>query len=113
MSDKTKEFYGDFAKSMGELRKEMPEAIKGFGTLFESTMGAGKLTVREKELIAMAIGLAMRCAPCILLHVKKCLAAGATREEILEAAGVAVMMQGGPSYTYLPEVLHALNACQS
>ena len=43
-------------------------------------------------------------------HVQAALNAGATREQILEAAGVAVMMQGGPTYTYLPRVMEALDA---
>ena len=34
--------------------------------------------------------------------------AGATREQILEAAGVSVLMQGGPAFTHVPEVLTAL-----
>ncbi len=43
------------------------------------------------------------------LHVQKCLQAGATRAQILEAAGVVVMMRGGPSYTHVPEIIHALD----
>lgn len=113
MSEKTKQFYKDFAQSMGAVRKEMPAQVKGFGALFEGTMAAGALGVKEKELIAMAIGLALQCVPCVALHVKKCLGAGATREEILDAAGVAVMMRGGPCYTYLPEVIAALDACDA
>ena len=111
MSEKTKQFYQEFTQGMSAARKELPDQVKGFGALFESTMAEGQLSVREKELIAMSIGLALRCVPCIALHVKKCLAAGATREQIMEAAGVAVMMQGGPCYTYLPEVVNALDAC--
>ncbi len=30
------------------------------------------------------------------------------RTQILEAAGVAVMMRGGPSFTHVPEVIRAL-----
>ena len=30
------------------------------------------------------------------------------REQILEAAGVSVLMQGGPAFTHVPEVLTAL-----
>jgi alkylhydroperoxidase/carboxymuconolactone decarboxylase family protein YurZ len=44
--------------------------------------------------------------------VEKALKSGATREQVLEAAGVAVMMQGGPTYTYLPTVVEALDALQ-
>jgi AhpD family alkylhydroperoxidase len=73
-------------------------------------MKPGALTVLEKELMAMAIGLALRCENCIYAHVQSALNAGATREQVLEAAGVAVLMQGGPSYTYLPRVTEALDA---
>jgi len=35
---------------------------------------------------------------------------GVTREQVLEAASVAVMMQGGPGFTYMPVVMDALDA---
>lgn len=72
-------------------------------------MKPGTLTTVEKELIALAIGLAVRCENCIYAHVNAALTAGATREQIMEAAGVAVLMQGGPTYTYLPRVIEALD----
>jgi AhpD family alkylhydroperoxidase len=70
-------------------------------------MKPGTLTLAEKELIALAIGLAVRCENCIYAHIQAAVNAGATREQILEAAGVAVLMQGGPTYTYLPRVVEA------
>jgi AhpD family alkylhydroperoxidase len=73
-------------------------------------MKPGALTVVEKELMAMAIGLAVRCENCIYAHIAAAVTAGATREQILEAAGVAVLMAGGPTYTYLPRVTEALEA---
>jgi AhpD family alkylhydroperoxidase len=76
-------------------------------------MKPGALTVLEKELIALAIGLAVRCENCVYAHVQAALNAGATREQVLEAAGVAVLMQGGPSYTYLSRVVEALDAIAS
>jgi alkylhydroperoxidase/carboxymuconolactone decarboxylase family protein YurZ len=42
----------------------------------------------EKKLIAMAIGLGHRCTQSINPHMQGCVKAGATREPILEAAGV-------------------------
>jgi alkylhydroperoxidase/carboxymuconolactone decarboxylase family protein YurZ len=42
--------------------------------------------------------------------VEKAFKAGATREQIVETAGVAVMMQGGPTYTYLPKLIEAMDA---
>jgi alkylhydroperoxidase/carboxymuconolactone decarboxylase family protein YurZ len=44
--------------------------------------------------------------------VQKCLDAGATRQQILEAASVAVMMGGGPAYTHIPIVADTLDELQ-
>ena len=73
-------------------------------------MHGGTLDVKQKELIALGIGIAVRCEPCIYSHVQSAVKAGATRAEILDAAGVALMMSGGPGYTYLPRVVEALDA---
>ncbi|MBN1765470.1 MAG: carboxymuconolactone decarboxylase family protein [Sedimentisphaerales bacterium] len=104
------EFYSNFKKASGKMQQALPEMVKGFGGLFAAVMKDGALDLKSKELIALAVGLAVRCTPCINLHVQKCLAAGATREEILDAAAVVVMMQGGPSFTYVPAVIEALEA---
>jgi AhpD family alkylhydroperoxidase len=71
-------------------------------------MKDGALSLKEKELIALGIGVAMHCEPCIRAHTQKCLAAGATKEQILEAAAVAVVMAGGPAYTHVPLVIDTL-----
>jgi AhpD family alkylhydroperoxidase len=110
MSEDVKVFYDKYKKDMGKLQGLMPDTIKGFNQMYSSIMKDGALSLKQKELIAVALGLGLRCEPCINLHVKKCLAVGATKEEILEAASVCVMMQGGPALTYLPVVLAALEA---
>ncbi len=110
MSEDVKLFYEKYKKDFGKMRQAMPDTVGGFQALFDATMKDGALSLKTKELIALAIGVAVRCEPCISLHVKKCLAAGATREEILEAVSVCAMMQGGPSFTYLPKVFDALEA---
>ena len=110
MSTDAKTFYGEWPSRMSHAKESAPDAVKGFGALYQNVMKPGATSVREKELVAIGIGLALRCEPCIYIHVEKALKAGATREQVLEAAGVAVMMQGGPTYTYLPVVVTALDA---
>lgn len=110
MSESIKAFYKEFGQMMEKVNQAAPNAVTGFGGLFQKTMGNGTLTVREKELIALGIGIALRCEPCILMHIKKSLEAGATREQIIEAAQVAVMMQGGPGYVHLPLIIKVLEA---
>ena len=110
MSTNAKQYYQNVASEMRPVRTGMPEIVKGFRELHQAAFKPGALSLLEKELIAMSIGLALRCENCIYSHVKACLAAGATREQVLEAAGVAVLMQGGPTYTYLPRVIESLDA---
>ena len=111
MSTHAKEYYQQNAAAMRPVRTSMPDLVKGFAGLHQAAMKSGSaMTVAQKELIALAIGAAVRCENCIYAHVQAALHAGATREQILEAAGVAVMMQGGPTYTYLPRITEALDA---
>ena len=106
-------FYQQWDQDQGKMQELLPNVMRGFGGMFQAIMKAGALTVREKELIALAVGVAVPCIPCINLHVRKCLQAGATREEVLEAAGVTVMMRGGPSLTHIPQVIAALEHCET
>jgi AhpD family alkylhydroperoxidase len=111
MPKKIKEFYEKWKTDQGKIAKALTDVTKTFGGLHGATIKDGALSVKHKELIAMALGMALRCEPCLNLHVKKCLEVGATREEILEATGVVVLMQGGPGFTHVPSVLDALEAC--
>jgi AhpD family alkylhydroperoxidase len=113
MSDDPKSFYDQWPARMSRAKSAAPDAARGFGALFQSVMKDGAITVREKELVALGIALALRCDPCVYAHAQKARHAGATREQIVEAAGVAVMMQGGPAYTYLPKLVEALDALES
>jgi AhpD family alkylhydroperoxidase len=64
--------------------------------------------MKIKELIALGIGIAVRCDGCIAYHVHDALRAGATHQEIVETIGVAVLMGGGPAAMYGSEALEAL-----
>ncbi|MCY2952864.1 MAG: carboxymuconolactone decarboxylase family protein [Planctomycetota bacterium] len=112
MASDAEKFFAEWPARFEKAKAGAPDTIKAFGGLFAAVMKEGALSVREKELIALGIGMAMRCDPCINLHAQKSLEAGATREQILEAASVAVMMQGGPTFTYLPKVVEALEALE-
>lgn len=110
MNGKAKQHYDTWPKIIGELREQAPDIAKGFGGMYQKLMGDGALSLREKELIAIGIGMALRCEPCIFAHVEKAVKAGATREQLIEMAGVLVMMQGGPGFVHVPELLDAMEA---
>jgi AhpD family alkylhydroperoxidase len=104
-----KEFLKKFGGDVEKMKGEAGNILNGFAGLFGKTMAAGALDVKTKELIALGIAVGKQCTPCIVLHVKKCLDAGASKEEIIEAAGVGVMMSGGPGYTHVPLVIETID----
>lgn len=94
---------------MEALRAEIPETMKGFNTLAKESMKAGVLSVLDKELIALAIGVATRCDGCIGFHVKALIRLGVTREQLMETLGVCTYMGGGPSLMYAAEAVRAFD----
>lgn len=91
-----------------KLHQAIPGAMSGFGALHGAAMEQGALSPATKELIALAIGIAGHCDGCIAFHVHDALIAGATRSEIEETIGVAVLMGGGPAAVYGSDALAAL-----
>ena len=112
MTSEVSNFFDTWQADRQKIKTQLPTVARAFGEFHQAVMKDGALSVRDKELIALAIALAGRCVPCMNLHVQGCLKAGATREQVLEAASVAVLMQGGPAFTHLPEVLAALDHLQ-
>jgi len=104
--------YAEWPGRVAAMKAEAPDLTRAFGTMFHKLMDDGALSVREKELIAVAIGMALRCETCVYSHVEKAVKAGATREQLLDVAGVVVTMQGGPGYVYVPTLLDALDALE-
>ena len=113
MSEEVKKFFANFQGDAAKMKEQTPDMINGFSGLFSKIMKDGSISLLEKEFVAVGIAVAIQCTPCIRLHVKKCLDAGATPEQILEAASVAVMMAGGPAYTHIPVVIDTLEALGS
>lgn len=113
MSTNAETYYSQSREHKLKVKGSAPTVASGFGGFYQSMMKQGELSVREKELVALGIGLAMRCEGCIYAHVRGAMRAGATRGQIVDAAGVAVMMQGGPTYTYLPKLIDALDALEA
>lgn len=90
------------------LNADLPDVMRGFGDLHTSAVADGSLPRSTKELIAVAIGITSRCEDCITLHMHDAIKAGASREQVLEAIGVAVLMGGGPASTYATRAVDAL-----
>jgi AhpD family alkylhydroperoxidase len=101
-----------FQQHMGALTEEAPE-IEEFLEYVEAAEAPGALESKHKELISLAIGIVSHCDPCILWHTNAALEAGATREEILGALKVAVVMGGGPGLAYAVKAHRVLDELDS
>jgi AhpD family alkylhydroperoxidase len=85
------------------------EAMKNFSALAQTATKAGALDAKTKELIALAIGVAIRCDDCIAFHAKAAAQLGATRAEVEETLAMAIYMGAGPSVMYSSHALQAFN----
>ena len=90
-----------------EVDKKDPEFLAAWSQLSQVSKKPGVLSVKDKELVCVALSIAARCSYCIASHVSKAIANGATRDEIMEVSFVAVSMGGGPSFAYMTEVIQA------
>lgn len=89
------------------MYSEIPDVMNGFNALSQAATKDGALDKKTKELIAIALGVAAHCDGCIGFHTRTLIKLGTTREEFLEALGMAVYMGGGPSLMYAAEALKA------
>jgi AhpD family alkylhydroperoxidase len=110
MSDDMKQVLDDVYQGLGRLQKEFPDKMKPFGEFMKATGGPGKLDVKTKELISVALSVKSQCEYCIAYHVKLALDSGANKDEIMEAAFVAALMGGGPAMMQLPLVQKAIDS---
>ncbi len=97
------DYRGAFKESVAEyktLRETAPGPMDAFAQLHKAAVQEGALGTKTKELMALAIGVAMRCKGCVVSHARAAVKAGATMQEIGEAVGVAVLMGGGPATVY-------------
>ena len=90
------------------LRGGVPEIMKAFSGIAQTALEPKALDAKTKELIALGIGVAIRCDDCIAFHIKAAVEHGATREEIGETLGMAIYMGAGPSVMYASHAFAAL-----
>ncbi|HEV2629569.1 MAG TPA: carboxymuconolactone decarboxylase family protein [Pseudolabrys sp.] len=98
---------------MRTLRGDTPNVMKAFSGLAQAALAPQALDCKTKELIALGISVAIRCDDCIGFHVKAALDQGATREEIVEALGMAVYLGAGPAVMYATHALDAFEQFQN
>jgi AhpD family alkylhydroperoxidase len=98
------------AAGVGGLGKLSPETVKGYVQLSQANAKAGTLGDKTRELISLAVAISLRCDGCITTHVAAARKAGATKEDIAEALGVAISVNAGAALVYSTRTLDAFDA---
>jgi AhpD family alkylhydroperoxidase len=92
-----------------ELRGGAPEVMKAFSAIAQAALQPKALDTKTKELIALAISVAIRCDACVAFHAQAAMQRGATRDEVMEAVGMAIYMGAGPSVMYAAQAVEAFD----
>jgi len=101
------EILDDLRQPVKDLYDHIPDVFAGYRALSSAALADGALDGKTKELIALAIAVTKQCDGCIASHARGAARRGATAEEVAEALGVAILMNGGPGTVHAPRALQA------
>jgi len=87
------EYYTETGKYRDQFDQGLP-IMAAYTTFRKGVYQDGALSLKIKRLIALACGLQGGCTRCVQGQTKDAIAAGATKEEVLEAVSIAVVMGG-------------------
>lgn len=107
------QYQKEIGAKLGGLMKLSPDTVRGYQTLSAANSKTTLLGEKTRQLISLAVAVTTHCDGCIVIHSEAALKAGATKEEIAEALGVAVSMNAGAALVYSTRVLDALEAKSS
>lgn len=107
MSKDFAEIAHDVIAGIGLLQQGAPNTMKAFGALSMAATASNAIDMKTKELMALAIGIAVHCDGCVAYHTKMAHQHGATREEVAETVALALYMGGGPAAVYGGDALRA------
>jgi AhpD family alkylhydroperoxidase len=99
----------DLERGLAQLGQEIPGPMSGFARLHRKATDGGALDSSFKEMMALAISIVVGCEGCIAYHAHDAIKAGASRDELLEAISVAILMGGGPASIYATHALEAVD----
>ena len=88
-----------------QMNSLAPEVMKAFWAFDQAAVAAGAISVKYKELIAVAVALTTQCPYCIGIHTGNARKAGASEVELTEAAMVAAALRAGAAVTHATHAL--------
>lgn len=99
--------YFNRLKEFSALNGDIFKAFVDFDT---KSLKGNLLSVKEKELIAVAVAHTTGCPYCIDIHTKGAKEAGVTKEELAESIFVATALKAGSAIAHSVNALNAYDA---
>ena len=97
----------DAVSSAGPAKVEGSEIAKikaKFTDFLGSASSPHGLDAYTKQAMAIALSVAMRCEPCLKMHLKKAKEKGFTQDEIDEAAWMGISFGGSPTMVFYEQL---------
>lgn len=90
-----------------------PDLVRAYAGLSHANAKSTHIDAKTRELIALGVAVSLRCDGCINAHTDAALKAGASKEEIVDALGVAIMVNAGAAMVYSARTIDAFETKQA
>jgi AhpD family alkylhydroperoxidase len=104
-----KQYRDEIAARLRDIRLTKPDIIKAYGELHHANIASTHLDAKTRELIALAVSVTLRCDGCINAHTEAAVKAGASKDEVVEALSVAIMVNAGAAMVYSARTMDAFD----
>ncbi|MBC7607642.1 MAG: carboxymuconolactone decarboxylase family protein [Burkholderiales bacterium] len=94
MSDIVNEFNEYRSKMNEKLLADNNKVVKRIFNLDTNAYAAGALDVKTKELLGLVASTVLRCDDCIKYHLETAYKEGVSKDEMMEAMGIATLVGG-------------------
>jgi AhpD family alkylhydroperoxidase len=106
MSERTiDDFRAERARGQERLMEADHLGVKRFLNLDTNAYRDGALPGRTKELCGLVASAVLRCNDCIDYHLEQCVDAGYSKDELVDAMNVALIVGGS---IVIPHFRHAM-----
>ena len=87
--------FNQYRSKMNEkLLADNNKIIKRIFNLDTNAYAEGALNIKTKELLGLVASTVLRCDDCIKYHLETCYKEGVSKEEMMEAMGIATLVGG-------------------
>lgn len=104
-----KQYRDQMGARLREIRTTKPDIMKAYAELHHANAASTHLDAKTRELIALAVAVSLRCDGCINAHTDAAVKAGASKEEMVEALSVAIMVNAGAAMVYSARTMDAFD----